>query len=222
MADTLVISPESGLKSFENYRIVYTAENKHILSYERFHADMQLCSIDNNVIVPPCFYDYYKKSLKNKNVLKGTSLPYGHYPKSAAYNVAVTDKFAICNKSISDRTVLDKLNDSGREIIDVKQGYAKCSVCSFGSGIITADRGIYKAVCGKMPALLINPGFVSLPGCEYGFLGGASGFDGRLIFSGNIAAHPDFARIDAFLKAEKIEYICMPGQLRDYGTLIFL
>lgn len=222
MADTLIISPESGLKSFEKYRIVYTEENKHILSYERFHADMQVCSFDNNVIVPPCFYDYYKKNLKNKNILKGATLPFGHYPKSAAYNVAVTDKYAICCQSIADSVILEKIQASGREIIDVKQGYSKCSVCSFGSGIITADRGIYKAIGSKMPALLIEPGYVGLRDCEYGFIGGASGFDGRLIFAGDIAEHPDFAKIDGFLKNLKIEYLCLPGKLYDYGTLIFL
>ena len=222
MADTLIISPESGLKSFENYHIVYTKENKHILQYERFHADMQVCAFDNNVIVPPCFYDYYQKKLKGKNVIKGTTIPYGAYPNSVAYNVAVTDKYAICRQNITDTVIVDKILASGREIINVKQGYSKCSVCSFGIGIITADKGIYKAISNKLPTLLIKPGFVGLSGCEYGFIGGASGFDGRLVFSGNIAEHPDFTKIDDFLENMKIKYICMPGKLYDYGTLIFL
>ena len=220
--DTLIVSPESGLKSFENYNIVYTCENTHILTYERFHADMQVCVIDDAVIVPPCFYNYYKTKLKNKNVLKGLLNPFGHYPNSAAYNVAVVKNYAICNEDVADKAILERLKSLGKQIINVKQGYSKCSVCITGGGIITSDKGIYKAAEGKIPSLLISPGNISLPGCKYGFIGGASGFDGRLIFAGDITGHPDFLRIENFLREIETEYICLPGGLCDYGTLIFL
>lgn len=219
---TLIVSPESGIKNFENYNIVYTCENPYILSYESFHADMQVCVCDNDIIVPPYFYDYYKKNIKDKNVLRGNSDPFGHYPCSAAYNVAVTDNFAVCNTAVADKKIIECIELSGREIIEVKQGYSKCSVCIAGDAVITSDMGIYRKVCGKMPVLLITGGYVNLPGCEYGFIGGASGFNGKLIFSGDISKHPDFRLIDEFLRTLKIEYTCFSGELTDYGTLIFL
>lgn len=221
--DTLIISPESGLEKFENFNIVYTRTNPHILSYESFHGDMQLCVCGDGIIVPPYFYDYYKKNLKGKKIICGSSDPFGPYPQSAAYNVAVTDNFAICNLAAADSVILDWVKQCGKELINVKQGYSKCSLCIAGDGVITADRGIYKAVYDKMPALLITAGFVKLPGCEYGFLGGASGFvDGRLIFAGDITTHPDFLKIEKFLEELNIPYTCLAGELTDYGSLIFV
>ena len=220
--DTLIISPESEITEFKCYNVVHTIKNSFVLPYEKYHADMQMTVVGDKIIVPPMFFEYYKARLPHKNIVCGILNPDGHYPVNIAYNTAVTEKFAICNEKYTDRVILQSVIDAGLEIIDVKQGYAKCSVCVAGNGIITADKGIYKKISGKMDALLISPGFVNLPGCEYGFLGGASGFDGYLYFMGDIKAHPDFYRIDMFLKKIGVIYECLPGELTDFGTAVFI
>ena len=220
--DILIISPESGIRDFPGYHVVYTAENRYVMEYERFHADMQLVKIGSEIITAPMFYDYYKKMLPGKKIVCGSINPDGHYPKSVAYNTAVTEKFAICNEKYTDRVILQRVKENGLEIINVKQGYSKCSLCVFPGGAITSDRGIYKKISPKVDTLLIGTGGVLLPGADYGFLGGASGFGDRLYFTGNIENHPDFKDINAFLEEKNIKYSYFPGELTDYGTALFV
>lgn len=220
--DTLIISPESKITGFKDYKVLYTAENPYAPHPERYHADMQIVSLGDRIITPPMFFEYYKALLPHKNIICGETNPDGHYPKCIAYNTAVTEKFAICNEKYTDRVILQSVKEKSLEIINVRQGYAKCSVCVAGGGIITSDGGIYRAVYDKTEALLISEGNVALPGYDHGFLGGASGFDKKLYFTGDISAHPDFMRIDDFLRKINVEYECIPGDLTDFGTMVFV
>ncbi len=220
--DTLIISPMAKIKN-DNLKIVHTKENPYIPEYEKFHADLQVCVIGSEIIVPPMFYNYYKKMLKGKNVICGEINPDGHYPKCCAYNVAVTKKYAVCNEKITDRIILQRVKKLGLEIINVKQGYAKCSMCIAKDAVITSDMGIYKAIHQKINTLLISSGQIFLPGYEYGFIGGASGFDGEsLNFTGDITKHPDFLRIDKFLKDNNIIYTYTQGNLFDCGSAFYI
>lgn len=221
-ADTLVISPEAGIKELGSLRVVYTAENSFVMPYERFHADMQLVKIGDEIITAPMFYEYYSKLLPGKKIICGEKNPDGHYPACAAYNAAVTEKYAICNEKYTDRIILQRVRKAGLEIINVKQGYAKCSLCLFPGGAITSDKGIYKKISSVIDTLLIAPGSISLPGAEYGFIGGASGFGDRLYFTGSIEKHPAFHEIKSFLEYKNTEFVSLPGELTDYGTALFL
>lgn len=220
--DTLIISPESEITDFFGYRVVYTAENPYVQPYEKYHADMQLVKIGSEIITAPMFFEYYRNMLPDKNVVCGETNPDGHYPECAAYNTAVTENFVICNEKYTDRAILQSVNRMGLEIINVKQGYAKCSLCVFPGGAITSDKGIFDKISSHTDTLLIGTEGVALPGCEYGFLGGASGYDKKLYFLGDITGHPDFERIKAFLKSKNVEFEYLPGELTDFGTAVFV
>ena len=133
------------------------------------------------------------------------------YPGDAQLNVCICGKYAICNKSIVSAEIVSNLTDSGFEILDCRQGYAKCSVCVVTEGaIITADRGV-EAVAREagLDVLLIEPGYIALDGFDYGFIGGSSFKISRskLAFTGTLDTHPSKMDILHFLKAHEVEAV---------------
>ena len=83
----------------------------------------------------------------------------------------------------------------GLELIPVKQGYAKCSLCIVSeNAVITADEGLAYTLCrAGLDVLKIIPGCIRLPGYGYGFIGGCCGkLDAAtMAFAGDPLTHPD-------------------------------
>ena len=185
------------------------------------HPDMQLVKIGNDIIVNPESLNHYKKHMPEIKFIAGKTVVQGKYPHYVAYNVALTSDFAIHNFKYTDEAVKERL--SGFKLINVKQGYAKCSVLTLPNGIITSDEGIISR-CGELDALKIRHGEITLIGNDYGFIGGASGYhDGKLYFSGNIKKHPDYDEIKKFCENKCIEIICLSNdKLADIGSIIII
>jgi hypothetical protein len=147
------------------------------------------------------------------------------YPHDIALNAARVGNYLFCNAKYTDRTILNYCSQSNIHIINVRQGYAKCSVCvADDNSIITADSGIAAAAreCG-INVLLIRSGFINLPGYGSGFVGGCCGKAGyhKMFFCGNISAHPDFAEIKKFLSVRNIEIETLgTDPLCDIGSII--
>lgn len=147
------------------------------------------------------------------------------YPGDIRYNAACTGKYFIHNLKYTDPLLLKKAKEMGMELIDVKQGYTKCSVVVVNeNSIITYDQGIARA-CKKHPeleVLLISPGFVRLDGFDTGFIGGASGRLGdHIVFNGNLYEHPDFLRILSFIMKKNLKVKWFPSYpLTDIGSII--
>ena len=114
------------------------------------------------------------------------------------------------------------------KIVNVNQGYTKCSVCKVSeNAIITADQSIAKAAQAMgIDVLPICEGYISLPPFKHGFIGGASGLCNglkTLYFCGNINLHKDADAIKAFCKNHNREIVSLSDEvLFDVGTLIFL
>lgn len=147
------------------------------------------------------------------------------YPKDIALNAARVGKFLICNEKYTDKKILDYCRKNKVHIINVKQGYAKCSVCVVDSNsIITADKSIAsEAQKYGLQALLISPGHIRLDGYDYGFIGGCCGkiAQNKMLFCGDITLHPDYKRIKDFLAARDVEIETLgSGTLFDIGSII--
>ena len=126
------------------------------------------------------------------------------YPDDVSFNAACTGKYFIHNLSFTDGNLLAAAKSSGMTLIDVRQGYTKCSIVIVDEdAIITYDDGIVKA-CRPYPelkVLKVSPGFVRLDGFDTGFIGGASGRVGNeVIFNGDLFRHPDFESIARFIE----------------------
>ena len=133
------------------------------------------------------------------------------YPEDAQLNVCICGKYTICNKSIVPKEIAHNLTIRGYEVTDCRQGYAKCSVCVVDEGaIITADRGVETAARkAGLDVLLIEPGYISLDGFTFGFIGGSSFKISRskLAFTGTLDAHPNRDEILRFLEKHEIEAV---------------
>ncbi len=141
------------------------------------------------------------------------------YPHDISLNIFQLGKHLIGNR------IPNEIASLGYSIIHARQGYAKCSSLVLDHAVITADPSIADAVKKTgAEVLLISPEYVSLPGYDYGFLGGASGVCGNTVyFCGDIEMHPDEAKIKEFCHAHGYEVVSLTDEpLLDVGTLFFL
>ena len=146
------------------------------------------------------------------------------YPHDVLFNAATVGDKLICSKKNVSRLIADAFGEEN--IIDTKQGYAKCSSCTVGdSGIITADVSIAKAAAsGGIDVLLLGENETRLDGYSTGFIGGASGDDGENVyFCGDLSKHPEGEKIADFCRAHGRQAVSLSdGELYDYGSLIFV
>ena len=146
------------------------------------------------------------------------------YPHDVLFNAAIVGDKLICSKKNVSRLIADAFGEEN--IIDTKQGYAKCSSCTVGdSGIITADVSIAKAAAGgEIDVLLLGENGTRLEGYDTGFIGGASGDDGENVyFCGDLSKHPEGEKIADFCLAHGRQAVSLSNSaLYEYGSLIFV
>ena len=150
----------------------------------------------------------------------------GHdYPQDIAFNAVCLDKYFIHNLKHTSARLLDAVEKCGKTLINVSQGYTKCStVVVDGSSVITEDNGIYRILSeyADISVLKIDAGYVELPGFDYGFIGGASGKVGdTVVFNGDLSKHPQFERVKGFIEDRGLNLKWIAGKkLWDIGSII--
>ena len=194
------------------------------------HPDMVLTPMpDGSLVAAPSVLDYYRDKLEDYGikVLKGDSVLMKAYPKDVPYNVAFLRDTLIHRLDVTDPVILRYADKFKIRRLNTKQGYTKCSlaIVDDNSGI-TSDRGIYKLLTeAGFDILLVNQGYIDLPGMDYGFIGGATGLisPDRMVITGVLELHPDKDRIEEFLAAKGIDLICLTREPAvDVGTIIGL
>ena len=146
------------------------------------------------------------------------------YPNDCLLNFADIGDYIICNKSILTEQIVKYLPK--KEIIDVKQGYSKCSVCICNHNtVITDDISIYNALLqyDNINSLLVEKGSVRINEYNYGFIGGCCGLIDKnlLLFNGDLSTHTDFDKIQKFLYDNNVKYIDVKNKpLTDIGSII--
>ncbi len=204
-------------------RVIPVPENPHLSKPVCAHADMNLCFTGTAVFIAKEQTDLIA-NLKAQGFVcipvKQDLKP--EYPFDAALNCAVLDDYAVLNPKTADPQLSCALQN--KKWITVRQGYTKCA-CLFvaSQAVITADKGVCTALQKSgMDVLLIRPGFIKLPGYDYGFIGGCGGLIDRhtMLFTGNIEGHPDFPAIRSFLEKYRVSYLALPGELEDIGGIL--
>jgi hypothetical protein len=193
-----------------------------------YHPDLQLLHLgDNRVIIAPNVenrFVYELEALGTKVVIGRKNIGKA-YPENIAYNAARIGNRLFCKLAATDESILKWSSELGLELVDIKQGYSKCSICIFDeNGLATSDKGIIKAGRVKgIDCLEIESGEIELEGLDYGFIGGASGFlsNSLLGFYGNIALNSNYEELKTFgEKFGKSLYSLGKNILKDYGTFI--
>ena len=218
-------------EKFENLgvEIIRTGPDLRLPYPERFHVDIQcqhlggrsIMLVSGNII------------LKNKlltlgfNVYETFNMIKEIYPGNVLLNSVRLNKRVILNKKTVDNNLLDFYKNTNVELINVRQGYTRCSTAIINDhSIITSDPSIYKeAKKIGLDVLKIRPGFINLPGYNYGFIGGACTLIDKniIVFTGDINTHPDCELIYNFISERNIEIINLTsGTLIDIGGMIQL
>lgn len=210
-----------------NIRIIKT---ERILTYDAisYHPDIMMHHLgEEKIIVAPNISEKVVYNLENEGfkIIPGKKEVKEKYPEDVYYNVARVGNLAICNIKYTDDILLEEFYKQGVKIIDVKQGYSKCSISIVNENtIITSDKGIYKKVTKEgINCLLIKPGYVVLEGLNFGFIGGATGLIGKdnLAFYGSLDYHPEGDSIKNFLSKYNIKWQYLyEGPLLDFGTIV--
>ncbi|MCX7694988.1 MAG: hypothetical protein N2Z71_04670 [Caloramator sp.] len=209
-------------------KIIKTNKQKVLYEAVSYHPDLLFHHLgENKIVIAPNVDDSFYYALEDEgfDLIIGKNKIEGKYPKDVLYNVARLKDNAILNIKYTDEVLLEELIKRNIRLIDVKQGYAKCSVCIVSEdAIITSDMGIHKkAMENLVNSLLIKPAYIDLFELNYGFIGGCTGFisSNTLAFYGEVETHPDYAEIKYFLnKFEKKHQNLSKGKLIDYGTLV--
>lgn len=211
------------------FRVIYTDPLPQLISYERYHADIQCLIVDDHAFVLKECTSLAEKLSENYRVILTEEDIGEKYPANVRLNAAVVGRTVIANLKALDKAVIHYCEKAGYQLIHVNQGYAKCSTAIVSDrAMITADNGIYHSLKEtKIEVLKIRQGRVKLKGAEYGFIGGASGLHIRngkrtMYFAGNIALHPDYDRIFEFCSKHHTRIHSLADtELHDIGGMVF-
>lgn len=206
-------------------KVLKTAPNNGIDIAVTNHADMAVLHLKRNKIILD------KSQTELNNVLENIGMEVfetkkeiiGAYPNDVKLNFTVIGEKVFGNFRYADEELLRLISDKSKII--VRQGYCKCSMLIINqNAVITDDESIHRQMLANgTESLLISKGDISLPGHEYGFIGGASGKISKnmVVFFGNIEKHRDFYEIRKFLCEHHCQYVCTDKNiLRDIGGII--
>lgn len=220
---------EKNLKRM-NLKIIKTIKCNEVHESISYHPDIVIHPINHNtLIIAPNVFEYYEENLSNMgiNLIKGEKNLNSKYPDDIAYNVGRLRGIAIHNFKYTDEILKFYLKKENIDFVNVNQGYTKCSLAVVGEdSAITADYPIYKKLSSLgYRILLIEPGYVSLEGQNYGFIGGTNGSlcNGKSIISGSIDEHPNKDDILKFFAENNTNLETLSTKdVLDIGTIITL
>ncbi len=207
-----------------NIKPVVLPENKALAPAVRRHADMSVLHLCEKrfLCADNSFAD--KLSVLGAECELPDCALSSEYPNDTRLNCLILGDNIICGKGC-DHAVKRFAQISGKKIITVRQGYVRCSCAVVDErSVITADSGIASALRAVgVDVLLIRPGHISLPGYDYGFIGGCCGklSANAILFSGSLNTHPDGEAMRCFITSRGVEIIeASDGGLLDFGGFI--
>lgn len=206
---------------------VLPSENlSKLLTFEQYHTDLQFLHYNKDTVFVLNECTSLKENLKKyfPNMIEISKNIDKYYPNNVMLNCVVLNDKLICNtKTIADEVLQMAIKDN-LKIINVNQGYTKCSTCIVNeNAIITSDKSIYKSCRNEMDVLLIRQGYIKLSGTDYGFIGGSSFKYNRntLVFTGNIKLHPDYESIKSFVENHNVDLLSLTeNTIIDIGSII--
>lgn len=189
------------------------------------HPDMLMHIIDEkNIVVHKDMCKNFIEELKNLNF----SIHYSKasleskYPYDILLNCVNLKNKLVHNIKYTDLTIKTLLKD--KKMINVKQGYTKCSTAIVNDeATITSDTTISNTLKNEgIDVLLIPPKDIILPGLDYGFIGGCCGLlsKNKMAFYGDLNEYAYGKEVINFLKKYDVEPIYLrKGKLIDRGSI---
>lgn len=194
---------------------------------EQKHADMQILTINNDVFILDECVNLKSRFAELKPIIC-TDKAGEKYPENILLNFLFFKNCLFGKKKYIDNSLREYCVRNRIEIINVNQGYCRCSTLVISeNAAITADEGIEAALKSKGAEVLkISSGHITLDGFDYGFIGGAGGRidENTVVFFGNVKKHPDYESIKLFCERHnaEIKIICKNSSLTDIGGIVKL
>ncbi|MDL2247722.1 hypothetical protein LJC05_03215 [Bacteroides sp. OttesenSCG-928-J23] len=189
------------------------------------HADMLLHHLGEGGVVLAEGMDRAAAAMVFSGFLVTTAPLQAEYPGDIALNCFVLKKYLFCEQENTAESLLNYYQLNGAEVVPIRQGYAKCSVCIVDEeSAITADMGLAAAMEQRgIQVLRVCQGHIQLPGYPFGFIGGcAAKLDkNQLAFFGELSTHPDALIIRQFCLERGVAPVSLcAGPLTDIGGAI--
>ena len=208
---------------FKNIKYLKTIDNSNLDKRISDHPDLSLFKLDDkNLIVDKNVYEYYKKNIKNINIIKGEEVS-KNYPYDALYNIVKFKNFYMHN-DFTEKNIKLFFEEKNIEHLFIKQGYSRCSMLVFNENILTSDMGIFKKLKKILPVTLLKEEKIPLDGFDQGFLGGCFGKIDKntILFNGNIERLNSYDIIKNIVYKEKLNLLYPDTNLVDTGSLIWI
>ncbi len=223
----LIISHKSSLEFKEflnknNFTWIETIDNPNLDLRIADHPDLSIFKLDDNsLIIDKKLVGYYKKYMKDYNIIAGESVDIS-YPNDCIYNVYRDSNYYIHNEH-TEKHIKLSMEDRSLEQLFVKQGYTRCSIVPMGDKILTSDYGIYKSLKDRIEVILLKDEDIPLDGFPNGFLGGCCGFfKNTLLFNGNIEELKSYEIIKKEAMRSGVKLLYPKCDLLDTGSIFIL
>lgn len=217
---------EKAAEKLKKYgQVVRTKANKNVLKGLDTHSDILVHPLPSgDLVVDKDNFHYYKEIFKDKNVIPSSSKLSAKYPRDIHLNAFAFKNIFIHNLKHTDQVILDYYKKSGYDLVNIKQGYAKCSCLVTHDFVITSDGGIYESLKDLIPIYKIDHGQIKLQNFNYGFIGGASGVLGKKIFfTGDFSHHSSHEELLKIINKYDYEIeILSKDPIEDYGSIYFI
>ena len=218
--------PEEAAEKLKAYgKVVRTRANKNLLKGLDTHTDILVHPLPKGeIVVDRDNLEYYKNIFPDKKILPSHSILSKEYPKDVSLNAFTFKNYFIHNLKYTDKFLLNYYKESGYDLVNIKQGYAKCSSLVTDDFIITSDGGIYESLRDFIPIYKIDHKQIKLQNFNYGFIGGAIGVLGKKIFfTGDFSHHSSHEEILKIINKYKYEIeILSKDQIEDFGSIYFI
>ena len=208
------------------YEVITTNVVEEFLFFEKHHADMQCLKIkDTYFVLKNCKRLSDALNKQGLNVIETALYAGEKYPNNVLLNCIYLNDKLYCKKSAVDKNVAEFCKRNKIEIVNVNQGYAKCSTAIIDNKFITADKSIYSALTKDgVEGILITPGDINLNGVNYGFIGGCCfSYENTVYFTGDVTKHRDYKKIANFCHCNNKNIMYLSKEkLYDIGGFVLL
>ena len=220
---------ENVIRLLESYAIepIFTQPNFKIDKFISNHADINIHYLGNGQFIADSSQGSVISVLKrlDANIFMSEEPVSGKYPFDCCLNFARVGNILFGKSDVCCNRLKKYCQSNGIDIINVRQGYSKCSVCIVNDrSIITDDPAIKKAAdAAGFDCLMICKGDIRLNGHNYGFIGGASTLidKNKLMFFGNLKMHTNYQDIIKFCYDHNCEVLFDESfALTDVGGMI--
>ncbi len=229
-ASKTVAAKMPSLNLFSSHKIIAVPDGP--LLDERFadHVDLKVFC-DDKIILSPDVAEEVIHQIRGaiseswilSRVVIGDKTPQMPYPNDVPYNVLALKQHLIHKLKITEPQILKHTH---KPVVNVRQGYTRCSVLPVGEQAVITDDASLGDTLQKLgyDVLIICKGHVQLAGFPYGLFGGSGGSIGnKVVMNGCLKFHPDAERIKQFILKHHKVLIELDDQqpLIDCGSILF-